>query len=473
MTSQLNTKRRFIDGGNDWRYQTEKAPVNTSGSQFIEGEKLFNDPITFYNDVICNGKYQGDGSLLTNLTVNDTNKLPLAGGTMTGPIHFTDISIPDVSSNVAASQFQIVHTNGSFHINTLNYNTIQNVGGSETTQSYFSFEASNPTYTATLEPENLLFNSTISSEQISLSAAGAAFTDGVQSINKTWPDILNNSPTPIPNLSAVLNAGNTASNSIILNSTGPLLNSITLNATTPLFTKLTSDELLLKDSNLLKDSTIRPNEINLYDGGSYSSNLSGRILEMSYAGGDHIITLDVQNPSIFIGDQIGGTDCDLRANSLTFNQSTNQSILDAGRLRIDNSNDYIEMFANQIEVKDTSQNNFITIDSTTVSVTDSGNSAVFSFTADTGIYTSNGLATITYETSQIQQAAGTNFTIHANENLTLEAPNGSVTIGVDNTGGEIILNGTDLLAGSAGGNSGMHLVLTINNTQYKIKLENV
>jgi hypothetical protein len=86
MSSQLGVKRRFIDGRNDWRFQTEKAPVNTSGSQFIQGEKLFNDPITFYDDVICHGKYKGDGSLLTNLTVNDPSKLPLSGGTLTGSL---------------------------------------------------------------------------------------------------------------------------------------------------------------------------------------------------------------------------------------------------------------------------------------------------------------------------------------------------------------------------------------------------
>jgi hypothetical protein len=82
MSSQLGVKRRFIDGRNDWRYQTEKAPVNTSGSQFIQGEKLFYDPVTFYNDINCYGKYKGDGSLLTNVIGTDPTKLPLAGDTL-------------------------------------------------------------------------------------------------------------------------------------------------------------------------------------------------------------------------------------------------------------------------------------------------------------------------------------------------------------------------------------------------------
>ena len=69
MSSQLGVKRRFIDGRNDWRFQTEKAPVNTSGSQFIQGEKLFNDPITFYNDVICHG-IPGDKVLKNGDVVN-------------------------------------------------------------------------------------------------------------------------------------------------------------------------------------------------------------------------------------------------------------------------------------------------------------------------------------------------------------------------------------------------------------------
>jgi hypothetical protein len=53
---------------------------------------------------------------------------------------------------------------------------------------------------------------------------------------------------------------------------------------------------------------------------------------------------------------------------------------------------------------------------------------------------------------------------------------GNLTLNVNSTGagGSLRLaGGTGLLSGSAGGNSGQHLVITINGTSYKIKLENV
>jgi hypothetical protein len=50
--------------------------------------------------------------------------------------------------------------------------------------------------------------------------------------------------------------------------------------------------------------------------------------------------------------------------------------------------------------------------------------------------------------------------------------NGSIELKVnDNTGGDIILTSTNIVSGSAGGNSGLHLRLKINGTYYKIKLE--
>lgn len=84
---QFSVKRRFINGENDWRYQQTKAPVTTSGDQYIYGVKQFAEPIKALSDVLCSGFYYGDGSQLTNVTATDPSKLPLAGGTMTGPIH--------------------------------------------------------------------------------------------------------------------------------------------------------------------------------------------------------------------------------------------------------------------------------------------------------------------------------------------------------------------------------------------------
>ena len=54
-------------------------------------------------------------------------------------------------------------------------------------------------------------------------------------------------------------------------------------------------------------------------------------------------------------------------------------------------------------------------------------------------------------------------------------PSGNLNIRVDNTGAGGTLSftgGTGLLSASAGGSSGQHLVVTINGTAYKIKLEN-
>ena len=89
MSSALKRSRRFIDARNDWQYQREVAPVNTSGNQFIEGQKSFRQVITAFDNINCHGKYLGDGSLLTNVLGTDVTKLPLAGGTMTGSLTLT------------------------------------------------------------------------------------------------------------------------------------------------------------------------------------------------------------------------------------------------------------------------------------------------------------------------------------------------------------------------------------------------
>lgn len=89
---QFSTKRRFINGQNDWHYQDTKAPVTTSADQYIYGVKQFADPVKALNDVMCSGFYYGDGSNLINLP-GDPTKLPLAGGTMTGNLDMQDSNI--------------------------------------------------------------------------------------------------------------------------------------------------------------------------------------------------------------------------------------------------------------------------------------------------------------------------------------------------------------------------------------------
>ena len=219
MSSQLGVKRRFIDGRNDWRFQTEKAPVNTSGSQFIQGEKLFNDPITFYNDVICHGKYKGDGSLLTNVSVQDTSKLPLAGGTMTGPIILTDISAPDVTTTINAGSYTVLHTNGQFNTINLNYATIMEPGGVEyTTCSSTYVTANNNDYYSFLRPNQLQMYDNINSREIILDPTGVAYNAPAVSFSTKWPDIIN---SVNPNLDLVLDNGPTAlGKNMVLNGAG-------------------------------------------------------------------------------------------------------------------------------------------------------------------------------------------------------------------------------------------------------------
>ncbi len=172
MSSQLSIKRRFIDGRNDWRYQTEKAPVNTEGDQFVLGQKVFYDSIRFHNDVICDGKYQGDGSLLTNLNVNDTSKLPLAGGTMTGNIHMTNISTPDVTSDLQSALFQIAHTNGSFHISNLNSTVIESFTGLGCSITTNDITVYDPTDLMTITAASILASTTSNISTTSLDSLG-------------------------------------------------------------------------------------------------------------------------------------------------------------------------------------------------------------------------------------------------------------------------------------------------------------
>lgn len=86
MTTSLG-KRSSINGISDIAYTIQKAPVQTSGDQFIQGVKSFAEPLKAFNNILCSGKYYGDGSKLTNLPPSlDNTKLPLVGGTLSGPL---------------------------------------------------------------------------------------------------------------------------------------------------------------------------------------------------------------------------------------------------------------------------------------------------------------------------------------------------------------------------------------------------
>ena len=85
MTTSLG-KRSSVNGISDIAYKDEKAPIYTSTDQFVQGTKTFSSPAKFLNNVLCSGSYYGDGSHLTNVTGVDPSKLPLTGGTLTGPL---------------------------------------------------------------------------------------------------------------------------------------------------------------------------------------------------------------------------------------------------------------------------------------------------------------------------------------------------------------------------------------------------
>jgi hypothetical protein len=64
-----------------------------------------------------------------------------------------------------------------------------------------------------------------------------------------------------------------------------------------------------------------------------------------------------------------------------------------------------------------------------------------------------------------------NINSGSSSNIALNTSGGNLTLNTSTTGG-IQLTGTALQSASAGGNSGQHLVITLNGTTYKIKLEN-
>jgi hypothetical protein len=64
-----------------------------------------------------------------------------------------------------------------------------------------------------------------------------------------------------------------------------------------------------------------------------------------------------------------------------------------------------------------------------------------------------------------------NINSGSSSNIALNTSGGNLTLNTSTTGG-IQLTGTALQSATSGGNSGQHLVITLNGTPYKIKLEN-
>jgi hypothetical protein len=114
-----------------------------------------------------------------------------------------------------------------------------------------------------------------------------------------------------------------------------------------------------------------------------------------------------------------------------------------------------------IEILDSNQNNSISIGSAYINLLDTGNSANFGITADGGITNNNFAGGIFYETTQINQTAGTNYDINANVDLGLNATNGSITMNANNNISiESLVDGA--IALTAGGNNDGTNTITLN-----------
>ena len=112
MTTQLTKNRKFVNGTSDLRgigKRDLETPLTIDGDQFVTGSKTFVAPTRFYSDISSGGFYYGDGSKLVNLPiVNDPSKLPLAGGTMTGPIVMSLNPAPVVVNTLTNEHVEII-----------------------------------------------------------------------------------------------------------------------------------------------------------------------------------------------------------------------------------------------------------------------------------------------------------------------------------------------------------------------------
>lgn len=112
MTSQLTKSRKFVNGTSDLQgigKRDLESPLTINGDQFVVGSKSFVAPTRFYSDISAGGFYYGDGSKLVNLPItNDPSKLPLAGGTMTGPLVMSLSPAPVVVNMLTNEHMEIV-----------------------------------------------------------------------------------------------------------------------------------------------------------------------------------------------------------------------------------------------------------------------------------------------------------------------------------------------------------------------------
>jgi hypothetical protein len=103
----------------------------------------------------------------------------------------------------------------------------------------------------------------------------------------------------------------------------------------------------------------------------------------------------------------------------------------------------------------------------------SSQNALFNDTANgrSGELTYTGVTAITNTATTTYTATG----IQTDNNLLLETTGIGTNIEFkpESSAGGIVFTGTALQSNTAGGNSGEHLVITLNGVQYKIKLENV
>ena len=219
MSAALKRNRRFINGIDDWQYQKEKAPVQTSGDQFILGQKSFHDGLTCFANITCHGKYIGDGSLLTNVLGTDVTKLPLAGGTMSGNILFSDVD-PNITASLSNSLLSMSNTGSdSYGKFGRTYLQFEEGNGDMNTQSAHQIQlesGSGNTLLLNTQGMTLNLNQSISSL---LTQSGLTFINETTDIHSAYFDssaaLVNGSNTNISTaLNQILNDGNGNSNEI-------------------------------------------------------------------------------------------------------------------------------------------------------------------------------------------------------------------------------------------------------------------
>ena len=97
MTYQLAFKRKFVNGTSDFQgigLRDKESSITVDGDQFVVGSKSFVAPTRFYSDISVGGKYYGDGSQLTNLSIPipTLDEVCISGNTASTNITLTDVN---------------------------------------------------------------------------------------------------------------------------------------------------------------------------------------------------------------------------------------------------------------------------------------------------------------------------------------------------------------------------------------------